>query len=593
MLRIRFSNRRERRQFDHPGGPLEIGRGPGTNAFPRCIIQDLAVSRNHVRVEEVSAGVVGVENLSERAPIRLADGSVIAPRASRSAPLPLRLMVGETLVLIEAPSLDGSRELESLARPAPPPNRAEATVRLEALGEAPTAERLTCWFETVLAVQRAAAGSPEFYEQTARALVDLVGLDGGFVLLRLGEGWQVAASASARPGGDDGGFSSSILRRVVAERRTFYQAQADAALGPAQSLTGVQAVVAAPVFGAGDHVVAVLYGSRRRPIRPGGGGIGKLEAQVVQMLASAAGAGLARLEQEADAARLRVQLEQFVSPALAAELERDPRLLEGRQREVTVLFSDLRNFSSLAERTAATAATDVCRLVAEAMECLTEHVRATEGVVVDYHGDGLCAMWNAPFDQPDHAARAGRTALALLAELPRLSARWQECLGQPLVVGLGINSGVALVGNTGSRQKLKYGPFGHTVNLASRTEGATKHLGVLAVLTGATRALLGDEFAVRRLCRARLAGMREPVELYELHAGEAGGEWAHDRDVYEEALRLYEAGEWAAACRTVSPLLGAREGLPDVPALNLLSRAVECAKPGAPKLDPVWEFATK
>jgi adenylate cyclase len=586
MLHIQVSNRRESQQFDHPAGPIEFGRGPQTTGCPRSVIQDLSVSRNHMRLEELPAGTLRVENLSKNHPIRLADNTVIEPLASCEARLPLRLTLGETLVEVEA-AADVSRDmLETLAYPVRAALRPGAAVNLDALGEAPSADRLASWFETVVAVQRAAAGSPEFYEQTARALVDLVGLDKGLVLLRRGDGWEVAAPAAARAAGAAREFSTGILRHVLAERRTFYQALAFGAV-PAESLAGVEAVVASPIFDADENIVGILYGSRGRGARPQG--IGKLEAQVVQVLASAAGAGLARLQGEANAARLRVQFEQFVTPGLARELERDPKLLDGRQREVTVLFSDIRNFSRLAERLAPTAPADVCRLVAEVMDCLTEHVRATEGVVVDYYGDGLCAMWNAPFDQPDHACRACRAALAALADLPQISARWHERLGGPLGVGLGINSGVAMVGNTGSRHKMKYGPFGHTVNLASRVEGATKHLGVGVLLTGATRALLGEQFVVRRLCRARLAGMGDAVELYELHGEQAEPGWARDRDTYEEALRRYEAGEWAAACERIYPLVAGR----DVPAINLLSRAAECLKPAAPPFDPVWQFTTK
>src|SRR5205823_3581320 len=147
------------------------------------------------------------------------------------------------------------------------------------LGASPPPETLAQWFETVIAVQRAAADSPAFYGQTARALVDLVGLDQGLVLLRRGKAWEVVARApeqGGRPGQD---FSDTILRRVVAERRTFYQVAPKTA--PSESLQGVQAVVASPVFGAGGRVAGVLYGSRAR--QPQGRDIGPLEAQVVQL----------------------------------------------------------------------------------------------------------------------------------------------------------------------------------------------------------------------------------------------------------------------------------------------------------------------
>ncbi|HEX5271096.1 MAG TPA: adenylate/guanylate cyclase domain-containing protein, partial [Gemmataceae bacterium] len=521
------------------------------------------------------------------------DGTVVEPLSRYEATVPLRLTLGETLVEVERPDDVSREQLATLAQPARPSLVPQETISLDALGEAPSADRLASWFETVLAVQGAPPGSPEFYQQTAKALVERVGLDRALVLLRRGERWEVAARVAASEGGFGRDFSAGILRHVVTERRTFYQGRASGDLPPTESLAGIEAVVASPFFDTSGNVVGVLYGSRARLLRLRGPGISNLEAQVVQVLASTLGAGLARLEREAAAARLRVQFEQFFSPALARELERDPKLLEGRQREVTVLFSDIRGFSRLAERLAPTAPADLCRLVAEVMDCLTKHVRETEGVVVDYYGDGMCAMWNAPFDQPDHAARACRAALAVLAELPTLSAAWQDRVGGPLSVGLGLNSGVAMVGNTGSSQKMKYGPFGHTVNLASRTEGATKHLGVSALMTGATRALIGDGFAVRRLCRARLAGVGDPVDLYELHGEPPDAAWEKDREAYEEALKRYEAGQFAAACQGVYALLAGRGGRYDVPALNLISRAVECLKPAGAKFDAVWEFTSK
>src|SRR5262249_12888194 len=148
------------------------------------------------------------------------------------------------------------------------------------LGEAPAPEILTNWFETLTSVQQATPGSPEFYEQTARALVDLIGLDRGLVLLRKAEVWKVVARAARDEAELGREFSTTILRRVVAERRTFYQT---AQALPSESLRGVEAVVASPVFDAQAAVAGVLYGSRQRGR---GKAFGPLQAQVVQLLAS-------------------------------------------------------------------------------------------------------------------------------------------------------------------------------------------------------------------------------------------------------------------------------------------------------------------
>jgi len=317
MVQFQVSNKHGRQQFEHASGPIEFGRGPRRDTVPRCVIQNaLYVSKDHVRVEELPSGLIRVSNLSQRNPIWLGDNTTVAPGQERDLPLPIRLTVGETAIGIDAVAPDPvDREaLATIAKPVRPSRLAGAKPAVLPLSDSPDAETLTNWFETVIAVQRAAAGSAEFYEQTAQALVDLVGLDRGVILLRRGDAWEPVARAGTgtAPGHE---FSRTILQMVVAERRTFYQSAAAAPV--TTSLQGVEAVVASPVFDANEQVVGIIYGSRTR-IDPGRGlGIGPLEAQVVQLLASAVGAGLARLEQEAEAGRLRVQFEQFFSPALA------------------------------------------------------------------------------------------------------------------------------------------------------------------------------------------------------------------------------------------------------------------------------------
>jgi adenylate cyclase len=589
MLLFQVSNKCTRQQFEHPEGPIEFGRGPRRDSTPRCVIQeDLYVSKDHVRIEESASGKVQIENLSGRNPIWLADNTSLAPGSKSALDLPIRLTVGETLIDISQAGQQSSYDaLATIQKPVRSSRISMGVQPLSQLGDSPNAETLAHWFETVITVQRAAAGSPEFYGQTAQALVDLVGLDRGMVLLLRDQGWEVAASYDTA-GSEERGFSQTILKQVLTERRTFYQSAVAAPL--LNSLRGVEAVVASPIFGAQDQIVGAVYGIRTRQAAAGDAGIGPLEAQIVQLLASAAGVGLARQEQEAEAGRLRVQFEQFFSSSLARELERNPRLLEGQEREVTVLFCDIRGFSRLAERLGPH---DTCRLIGDALGEITEQVREKEGVVVDYAGDGLMAMWNAPADQPDHAARACQAALAILKALPRVSEAWASSLGGPLGVGIGINTGPALVGNIGSAQKFKYGPLGHTVNLASRVEGATKQLGIPVLVTGSTCKLAGSQFPMRRLCRVRAVGMTTPVDLHELYTQPSTPEWVLQRDAYEKALALYEAGQWPACCRAIYPLLEMREGNHDISSLNLLTRAIECLKAPPRSFDPVIDFTAK
>jgi adenylate cyclase len=227
------------------------------------------------------------------------------------------------------------------------------------------------------------------------------------------------------------------------------------------------------------------------------------------------------------------------------------------------------------------------------MEQLTIQVHDHAGVVVDYYGDGLLALWNAPVEQPEHALLACRAARAIVAELPRLNEHWRDRIGGPLGLGIGLNTGAALVGNTGSRSKLKYGPLGHAVNLASRVEGATRQLGVPILITGSTHARLAGALGTRRLCRVRVVGIGGAVDLYELYLPEAEAHWRAQRDAYEAGLTLYESGKWTEACQVLNTLLVGPEGRTDLPTLALLGRTIECLKNPPAGFDPVLELSSK
>jgi adenylate cyclase len=300
---------------------------------------------------------------------------------------------------------------------------------------------------------------------------------------------------------------------------------------------------------------------------------------------------LARQEQEAEAGRLRVQFEQFFSADLARELQRNPRLLDGQEREITVLFSDIRGFSRISEKLGPQ---ETCKLIGYVMERLTQRIMEFEGVVVDYSGDGIMAMWNAPMTQPDHASKACRAALAMLADLPAMDADWKERLGIPLKLGIGLNTGPAMCGNTGSTMKFKYGPLGHAVNLASRVEGATKAMGVPLLITGSTKALMSDSFATRRLCKVRVVGIHGAVDMFELRSADAvAPEWQTLKEGYEHALALFEAGNFSSALRALYGLLSKQEDHHDVPSLNLIGRAVEFLKSPPEHFDGILELSSK
>src|SRR5262249_37991849 len=157
------------------------------------------------------------------------------------------------------------------------------------------------------------------------------------------------------------------------------------------------------------------------------------------------------------------------------------------------------------------------------------------GVLVDYIGDELMAMWGAPEQQPDHARQACRAAIDMIEQMPALNERWSGVLHERFDLGIGISSGPVRAGNMGSNKKFKYGPLGTTVNLASRVQGATKYFKSRVIVTGATADALGEDFLMRRVADVRVVNIEQPVRLYELPCGNFPNapEICHD---YELAL---------------------------------------------------------
>lgn len=279
---------------------------------------------------------------------------------------------------------------------------------------------------------------------------------------------------------------------------------------------------------------------------------------------------------------------QFFTPELARHFVRHPELLkEGREAEVTVMFCDIRGFSRISERLGPGETVEwLSDVMAVLSDCVIEH----RGVLVDYIGDEVMAMWGAPDEQPDHARLACSAAIEMLARLPALSVRWQPVVKHPTTVGIGLNTGLAQVGNTGSHRKFKYGPLGNAVNVASRVQGATKYLQASLVVTGSTRNLLGPQFATRRLCKARVVNIDQPIDLYEVISSGRADE-LEQRRRYEKALQESETGNLRVAASILGNLLV--ECPSDGASLMLMSRVVDALLHEPAQFDSVWELPGK
>ncbi|MBP6602654.1 MAG: response regulator [Verrucomicrobiales bacterium] len=300
---------------------------------------------------------------------------------------------------------------------------------------------------------------------------------------------------------------------------------------------------------------------------------------------------MARLSASLEKKRLREKVfEQHFTPELARELARnpDPMKMQARHADVTVLFCDIRGFSSVSERLGPSQTIAwLSGVMGEFSSVVIDH----GGVLVDYTGDELLAMWGAPNEQPNHAELACQAALGILDSLPALNAIWHPIVDAETAVGIGINSGDALVGNVGTHRKFKYGPLGTTVNLASRVQGATKFLKTSLLITGDTADRVKDTFPSRRLCQVRVQNIKTPVHLHELHRPELHSDWYHLATQYESALDAFERGDLKNADLLLGEFLLA---LPDDgPAAQLLRRIREAIEAGFEAAHSIWTLPGK
>ncbi len=551
-----------------------------------------AVSRKHALLEPLDGKSIRLTNTSSVIPLRVPGMDDIPPKGTRELSIPTMLAIGRKTIRVQAAETE-DLALQGLEEATVAPGRFAVAPRLSAL-ELPTGgvevESLVRWLQGVIGVLHTAASSTDFFQRAAQSIVEIIGLDTGRILSQKEDSWQVEAQFAEpnSPREPNWRPSRQVLKRLSQEKRTFWhEADHSGLVVESASMVGVSSIVAAPILNRQGDVIGALYGEKRLDGRASGNRIRKLDAMLLDLMASGVAAGLARLEQEQAALAARVQFEQFFTPELASELSARPDLLKGRNVEVSMLFCDIRGFSRVSERLGPARTVD---WIGDVMSVFSDCVIEQQGVLVDYIGDELIAMWGAPKEAPDHARLACRAALAMIAKLPEINARWRSTLGEEMAVGIGVNSGLAQVGNTGSNRKFKYGALGNTVNLASRVQGATKYLKTAVMITGSTQAQLDASFLTRRLCKVEVVNIAEPVDLYEL-ATPGQMDWTQFRASYESALSEFEAQEFHKAARTLSNLLVLHPD--DGPSLLLLSRAVSCLVEEPETFDAVWRLPGK
>jgi adenylate cyclase len=227
----------------------------------------------------------------------------------------------------------------------------------------------------------------------------------------------------------------------------------------------------------------------------------------------------------------------YVPPAVVDELVADPGKLKlgGQKRELTVLFSDIRGFTTLSE---AMAPEDLVKLMNEYFTIMTGQVFEHRGSLDKYIGDAVMAMFGAPLAEPRHAALACRSALGMMRTL-RSFQHSLRSRGLPAIdIGIGINSGQAVVGNMGSASRFNYTVVGDAVNLASRIEHLNKEYGTNILVSEYTYEPVKDEFPhAREVDRVSVRGRAAPVRLFELFPGEKSPDWLDEYRAAYAAMR--------------------------------------------------------
>jgi adenylate cyclase len=259
--------------------------------------------------------------------------------------------------------------------------------------------------------------------------------------------------------------------------------------------------------------------------------------------------------------QIRSAFAQYMSPALVEQLAQSPEklVLGGEDRELTIMFSDVRGFTAISE-TYKNDPQGLTALMNRFLTPLTNAILARKGYIDKYMGDAIMAFWNAPLDDKNHQLNACEAAVDMLDRIDELNdMREREAQDGghafiPINVGVGLNTGTCTVGNMGSDIKFNYSVLGDSVNLASRLEGQTKEYG-FPIIVGSTTALaVKEKFAILELDFIMVKGKKEPEVIYAIAGREdvaQSGHFQRLRNLTIEMLACYRARDWDGALAAI------------------------------------------
>ncbi|MEH2531299.1 adenylate cyclase [Bradyrhizobium sp. AZCC 1588] len=268
------------------------------------------------------------------------------------------------------------------------------------------------------------------------------------------------------------------------------------------------------------------------------------------------------VREQAQRRQIRSAFGQYLSPALVEQLAQSPEklVLGGEEREMTIMFSDMRGFTSISE-TYKNDPQGLTALMNRFLTPLTNAILDRKGTIDKYMGDAIMAFWNAPLDDKDHELNACEAALDMLERVDELNqAREQEAKQEgrpfiPLNAGIGLNTGICVVGNMGSDQRFDYSVFGDSVNLASRLEGQSKEYGFPIIVGSKTALAVKDKFAILELDFIMVKGKKEPEVIYAIAGREdtaQSGRFQRLRNLTIEMLACYRNRDWDGALAAIA-----------------------------------------
>jgi adenylate cyclase len=242
--------------------------------------------------------------------------------------------------------------------------------------------------------------------------------------------------------------------------------------------------------------------------------------------------------------QIKRQFGSYVNPTIVERLQQHPELIKlgGEKKMLSVVMTDMRNFTALGESYGEAGVEDFTRVMNSYMTALSRPILKNDGTLIKFIGDASLHIHGAPLDDPDHAYRAVQTALEMIEAVKGFNDELAALGKPPVGMGAGVNTGEIVVGNIGAESKFGYDVLGDPVSLAARLESQTKGYGVLMIISENTARLVEDRFSLWELDNIAVKGKTEPVRIFAIHKS---------TDEHKEFLNNYYTGNWSKALKII------------------------------------------